>query len=360
MPSFLGLGSSFAASVWRVSCGAVVGAVAVAGLCVAARDTHEVARVERAAKAPPHPVLTVSPPAPAPTPSAAPALGEPAPAGRTWLVATVAGTAYLQLAALGDEPLPEHLAAHTSDTDGVRAWVAEFAVGAGRPQWRALLGQRVVTDRGCTAQITGLAAVARLTGSADYAGLDRDFTADDLRDHGARMIAAKLDGCADAAYAWDASAPARAAVPERAPGLAAAARRQLLASPAARLAQQRWAEGGGVGAWREHAIWDVRVLRHSVTGERWVLAHAGTRLDDCGTPASDLLGSFRVDERGRLAPVSIERLDESVTIDAVIDGDGDGRLELLATPWPGTDRVLLDDRGRERARLDLAFFGCPC
>src|SRR6185369_11640136 len=62
--------------------------------------------------------------------------------------------------------------------------------------YRRWLGQRVTVDGTCSANVTGFAVVARLTGDTGYAGIDDEhWTARNVLEHGHPMLAATLDGC---------------------------------------------------------------------------------------------------------------------------------------------------------------------
>ncbi|MBK7537045.1 MAG: hypothetical protein IPI49_17120 [Myxococcales bacterium] len=324
--------------------------------------------IRRQAESPPAPTPAPAAPAvatapaasqPTPGPEAAP-LPSPAERPQLWLMTSVFDHGYLQLEVLPqDSALPDHGPATTGENDGGRAYLAPLLPTAA-PAWRGIIGQLVVTDSGCQARVTSLALVARLTGDAAYAGLSHDFTPDDLRDQGGRMIAARLDGCAHDRYAHPAAAPVLRPEPLVRPALARAARRAMLASPTTTAAIAKWTEAALAGTWQEQVRWSEQVLRHPRTKATWVLSHAHLSPEDCGTPTFSLLGVFRVGDDGALTEASITELEDLLTIDAIVDVDGDGQFELLGTPWLGLDRVLTRSDGTELDRLSLPFYGCPC
>ena len=227
--------------------------------------------------------------------------------------------------------------------------------------YRGWIGREVIAGAGCRAKVTGLAVVAQLVGDSAYADLDGDWTAASVFEHGTPMLAARLDGCGDERLAREASRGAVTTLETRRnPKLVTAARRALLASPEAVEAEARWVEGGGRGRWQDAATLDVRVLRHPTTQVTWVVAFARNELDDCGLPETNLLGTYQVDAAGKLRAVSTRLVSELHELDAVVDLEGDGKLELLGKPWLGYDRLITDGEGEVLSRLEVPFYGCPC
>jgi hypothetical protein len=53
-------------------------------------------------------------------------------------------------------------------------------------------------------------------------------------------------------------------------------------------------------------------------------------------------------------------LGELETIDAIVDLEGDGELEVIGKPWLGTDRILMRASGEVLDQIALSFAGCPC
>lgn len=242
--------------------------------------------------------------------------------------------------------------------------VAAFAPleGAEVPApYRAWLGREVVAGASCRAKVTGLAVVSQLVGEAAYADLDGDWTPEAVFENGRPMLAAKLDSCGGELLARDASR-GPVVIPAKLdnPKLVQSAKRTLLASPAGVQAETRWTEGGGRGRWRDSAAFDVRVVRHPGTHVTWVVAFARNQVDDCGLPETNLLGIYRVNGAGKLLPVTARLVSELHELEAVIDLEDDGQLELVGKPWLGHDRLVTDGKGEVVDRLEMPFYGCPC
>jgi hypothetical protein len=227
--------------------------------------------------------------------------------------------------------------------------------------YRGWIGREVVAGASCRAKVTGLAIVSQLVGEAAYADLDGDWTPETVFENGSPILAARLDGCGGELLARDA-ARGSVVIPERLdhPKLVQSAKRTLLSSPAAAQAETRWSEGGGRGRWRDGAAFDVRVLRHPGTQVTWVVAFARNQVDDCGLPETNLLGIYRVNGAGKLMPVTSRLVSELHELEAVIDLEDDGQLELIGKPWLGYDRLVTDGKGEVVDRLEMPFYGCPC
>ena len=270
---------------------------------------------------------------------------------------------YVKLADLAPgEPLPRH-GRLTLSEDETTAAVGVVQKADVPEAYRGWAGKRVVVDGGaCTANVTGYAVVARLTGEPGYAGIeDGPWTVDTVVAQGATVLAARLDGCAHGSFARDASL-APIIVPERIKDeqLADAARSALLASDVAREADVEWKASEQPGTWEDHAELDTRVVRHPRTGVTWVAVHGTLGDTGCGGPDINVWGLFRADRDGTLTPIELRKLDELYSIETLIDVDGDGELELLGRPWLGLDLVLAHANGEVIDRLALPFFGCPC
>ena len=311
-----------------------------------------------------------APPAPTPAPRAAVAASEqPAPlADEIKLMFRAGGASYMRLAdverdAAGALAWPRHGAPRLVQDDGAEIAIAEVR-GEDLPvAHRAWAGRQVVVDGGCRATVTGFAAASRLYGDPGYAGLEKEhWDAAGVTQAGAQVIAARLDGCSGA-YARDAAlAPVVIPEPIRDEKLAAAARRALIASPAAAQVKQGWEEArpeGSEGAWWQHAELSADVLRHPRTGAVFVAVRASAEYY-CGGPDINLWGLYRVVDGGALAPVHVVRLEQLRSIERIIDVEGDGELELLGRTWPSADVVLAGANGRALDTLGMQFYGCPC
>ncbi|HMG54022.1 MAG TPA: hypothetical protein VK601_11075, partial [Kofleriaceae bacterium] len=211
----------------------------------------------------------------------------------------------------------------------------------------------------CLATVTGFAVVSRLVGDPGYAGVAK-WTAAGVLGSGHAVLAARLDRCVGS-FARDAAQPAFA-VPlhHHDAALETAARDALLASSVARDVQLAWnAEAASAGRWTDRAATTSEVLVHPRTGAAFVSVHALVE-HGCGDPQANVWGLFRVQLDGSLAPVQLRALGDIETIDALLDVDGDGQLDILGRPWLGLDRVLARPDGTVVDQLALPLFGCPC
>lgn len=275
------------------------------------------------------------------------------------------GASYLRLADLEDHAMKTRVPLQLREHEGTWFANAPLAPDEVPAAYRGWLGRHVIADERCSAHVAGFEVVAQLTGDPGYADFDgADWTAEAVRDHGHPMIAARLDGCADASLARDAAAPRfeiPAAVTSPASDqLIAKARRAVLTSKVATQAQRRWAEGGGEGRWEDAVELDTRVLRHQGTKTTWVVVFAHTTIDDCGAPEINLLVTFKAGAGGALSPVTQRFVEELHELEVVLDTNGDGELEMLGKPWLGYDRLLTDPSGEVIDRLEVPFYGCPC
>ncbi len=286
---------------------------------------------------------------------------EAAPPPRTTqllFVFTAGGTSYLRLAD-ADGTLRHHRA-HVVTEDGATAAIATIDARDLTGEQSAWLGRSVIVDSTCRANVTGFAAVARLTGDPAYAGDDSGhWTAASLFEHGDVMIAAKLDRCTGT-YARDAAlAPIIVPQPVADIGLASKARAKLLGSDLAANAKKAWRAGEQHGDWVAQAQFDTRVVRHPVTGVTWISVHASNGFT-CGGTDINLWGLYRVAPDGKLITVQQRELSEIGMIEKLVDIEGDGELELIGQPFVMGDQILFRPNGEELARMPLRFFGCPC
>ena len=276
-----------------------------------------------------------------------------------------AGTdSYIKLATVGGdgEDMPVHGTMRLVETEGTSATAVASVDGKDvPPAYRSWLGKRVVVDGGCTTDITGFAVVARLIGDPGYAGVEGEtkWTVDSTVDHGTTILVAKLARCSGT-YARDAALPAVIVpVAIHDDSLASEARAALVASPVGAEAEQEWRSSWNrTDSWADVVPFDVRVVRHPITGVTWVAVQAHGD-EGCGNPNVNLLGVFEVAADGTLVPVSIRKF-ELETIQHLVDVDGDGRLEIIGAPWLGVDHTLETADGGMLESLELPFFGCPC
>ena len=215
------------------------------------------------------------------------------------------------------------------------------------------LGREVIVDGTCKAKVTELAIVARLDGWDDH------YTAKQVMEEGAPVLAGKLDGCAGK-YARPAELPAVVApdvIDNEA--LAAKAKALVLSSRAASETSNEWLRDYERSDWQAEAQWDIRVFKHPLTGVTWVSAHAYNEWG-CGDPQVNVWGLFRVSSDGKLTATQLRNLGDMVRIDQLIDVEGDGEFELLGRPWLGTEQLLTHASGEAIDDVPLAFIGCPC
>lgn len=249
------------------------------------------------------------------------------------------------------------------EDDGVYAAVAEVNAKDIAADLRAWRGREVVVDGTCHAHVTDFAVVARLTGDTAYAGEEGDapWTAKSVLENGEPVLAARLDGC-KGEVARDATLPASvtpAVITD--PELAARATAALMASDDYLGLQRAWTE------WRagEPTIPtapqlidpEVLVVRHPVTGQVYVSVFASTG-GGCGAADLTMWGLYRVDAHGLLVRLPAE-LGELSTIDALLDVDGDGELEVSGRAWI-SEQLVVRTNGVAIDALTVPFFGCPC
>lgn len=278
------------------------------------------------------------------------------------LVFTAGGASWIKLASL--ETLPRHGKPVHSEDDYQSSAIASIAEANIPDEYTRWLGKQVTVDGGCRATVIDVAVVARLTGYPGYAGIesvDDKWTAPAVFEHGAKILAAKLDNCAGGSYARE-SAYSNVIVPlaiEDEP-LAAAALKSLKASTEAVGAQTEWTEYSQPGIWHqnEYATTQTMVLRHPMTGATWVSVHMQYS-GGCGLPNINVWGLYRTDADGKLVRVK-SSLGDIVQIEKILDVDGDGELEVIGRPWLGIDRAIQAADGTTLEKLELPYFMCPC
>jgi len=271
-------------------------------------------------------------------------------------VVRVDGASYLELPA--DDVTP-HALPHFVMEDGVATAIAPLTPNEVPEALRRWQGRAVLVDGACRAHVIGFARIWRLTGDPGYAGIAGDhWTAAAVVEHGSPIVAARLDGCRGA-WARDASLPpAGLAQPIDAPALVAAARVDLLGGELAHDTQTEWAAAGLAGDWRTEVPISALAARHSITGERWIVLHAkqGT---GCGDHAVNIVAVYRANADGTITRIGA-RTAEIDSIEQLVDIDGDGTFEIVATENWGLDRTLIDLHGSTLSTLPLQFYGCPC
>jgi hypothetical protein len=351
-------------SYMRSTIAVAAGSVGVLALAMAFARLAHPAAAQAVAVVPPVEASTETPAVIAP-PIAVQEPAQPVRSTEIELLFSAGKTTFMQLADISGDgiAMPRHGKPRLVSDDGVETSIASVQAGNVPVAYRRWLGQRVVVDGTCTANVTGFAVVARLTGDTGYAGIDdAHWTARNVLDHGHVTLAATLDACTGT-FARDAALPA-VIVPKVLDGndaLAAAAKQQLLASSAARDAQDDWTEYEQKGDWwqNQDVQYKTVIVRHPLTGVTWVSLHAFMERG-CGDPEVNVWGLFRVQPDGTLAAEQLRKLGDLWSVDQLVDIDGDGELELIGQPWLGLDNVVTRASGEELTRLELPFFGCPC
>jgi hypothetical protein len=273
------------------------------------------------------------------------------------------GATYVRLADLRSDEVPTDGAQRFVEDDDGTAVIAAIDEGEVPIRYRRYRRARLRVDRECDATVRGFAIVARLVGDPGYAGLlDANWTARSVVQHGATMLAARIDGCATGTYARVATSSNFVSLDELVDRERAdRARSALVASPAAADAQVAWQSAGLHGNWYDQLDIDAKVLRHPGTGTTWVTVHATYPEIDCAGPDVNLWGLFVVSRDGGLEPVTIRKLETVYSIEAVIDADGDGDLELVGRSRLGLETILVDAADeRELDRLRFPLYACPC
>ncbi|HUS27357.1 MAG TPA: hypothetical protein VMZ53_02580 [Kofleriaceae bacterium] len=253
------------------------------------------------------------------------------------------------------EALPRGKAKIVKDERAVHAlWAADASA---LPSW---VGTKVFVDNDCTATITRLHYVSRMSiENLEYTEPGRTVS-DAMAERGV-FIAGELDGC-DGTYARSAALP-KVVVPETRPDdaeLVKKAKRELLRSPAAKETERVWVEDyQSTETWTSQAQYDIRTFRHPLTAQTWISIHAWNG-SGCGDPSVNIWGLFRVDADGTLFTAQIRDLGDMAKIHQIIDIEGDGGFELIGEPWMPLDTVVTDSHGDVLETLELPYDGCPC
>jgi hypothetical protein len=281
-------------------------------------------------------------------------------------VVEVGGTTYVRLAADDDLDVePKHDRAKLVVDDFVTSAIAPVSARDLPAHLRSWKGRKVLVDGTCEAAVVGFVALARVSGDPLYAddgeGDPRQgWTIDTAFSSGRTIIAGRLDGDCIGSWARAADRPeiGRAiAVDDR--KLEAATRRAFLASDHAAELTASWREAKQAGDWRDHASLDVRVVKHSITGERWAFVHAH-KSGACGEYEVNVAATYQLDETGVPTEVAAGTLPGS-TLEALVDLNGDGWFERVVIHEDDSDRSLtgpVDDTAL--AAIDVPFHGCGC
>jgi hypothetical protein len=216
--------------------------------------------------------------------------------------------------------------------------------------------------------VTGLWLISRLEASGD--DLDgQPLDGDAIRDHGARAVVAKLDGCVvsddvladeDTLIAYVRRAGVGRVAPRELsrPDLVARATERLLTSELGEQAERSWREQEQTGSWRAEVAVRARVVVHPKTQTPWVIVQAESQ-QWCSTWSLRAIAQYRVERDGSLTQVELFAGPHSGSLARVVDLDHDGRFELVLHSW-GTDATLLRNDGEILAQSSVGFIGCAC
>lgn len=281
-------------------------------------------------------------------------------------VVEVGGATYVRLAAdddLGVEP--KHDRAKLVVDDYVTSAISPLSPRDLPERLRSWKGRKLLVDGTCEAKVVGFVALARASGDPRYADdaggdVDQSWTIDNTISSGRTIIAGRLDGDCIGSWARAADRPdVGLAIALDDDKLEAAARHAFFASEHAEEIAADWRKAKQQGDWRDHASLDVRVVKHSVTGERWAFVHA-RKSGACGEHEINVAVTYQLDEAGLPTEVTAGPLPGS-TLEALVDLNGDGWFERVVIHEDDSDRSLtgpIDDAAL--AAIDVPFHGCGC
>ena len=287
----------------------------------------------------------------------------PPPSSEVHFVFASGGVTYMAIQDLDSDKLPRHGKLQLAKDDYVDEVVATVSPANVTRTQRAWLDREVIVDTTCRAKVTGFAIVGRVNGYPSYTdegdGHGDTWTSAGIVKYGHDVLAAKLDHCTGT-YARDAASAevvAFEAVSDDAH--VAAATRLLLASAPAADAAAEWTKSEQTGTWYDSEKLATLAVRDPRTGVTWISVHGHPGFA-CGGPDINVWGLFRVEHDGSLVSVQLRTLGDLITIDKLVDIDGDGIPELLGETWLGPTTLLTDAGGTELGRLEVPFIGCPC
>jgi hypothetical protein len=242
-----------------------------------------------------------------------------------------AGTLYMALATIGPEDednpctidMPKHGRERlTRDENGaVNTVVASVATKHVPAEYRKFRGKQVVVDGTCTATIESFAVVALHVINFDFDDQPPRYTAAYAIEQGTPVLAAKLGGCTHGSFARDASLPnAQVLHPIVSDGLASAAQQQYVANDLP-------TGNGRLDLNAPDFRWDVEVLDHPSTGQRYVSVLA--RSDDYVNAPRAGWEVYAVAAAGSLSPLHPTN---RVMNDTPTFIDLDGQL-VVVTHW---------------------------
>lgn len=261
---------------------------------------------------------------------------------------------------------------------------------------RAAVGRHVrvfsAAGRVCTAKVGKPSLVSQSEGSVDYMG-EGDVTLVNeedgatptiepmsLWDDGRIVLVAPLvgTGCDGASWARDFELSEPVVYVSQVARETEGDENEIVASPVSRRVIQRSPAFAPLArSFNEHVAqfdddaFTTRRLGDRLVGQRWVEPLRGAWIDVFVTDGEEFGGcggfdpawaAIRADADGTPSePVWVDATTDM--IHAVIDVEGDGRLEVIAESWLGPTKLMaLDDEGpRDLATLsEIPFFRCPC
>ncbi|HEX6241552.1 MAG TPA: hypothetical protein VFZ61_11680 [Polyangiales bacterium] len=239
---------------------------------------------------------------------------------------------------------------------------------------RALKGQRLRLDTGCSAEAGEFVLLSRVDPhfateqSWNNAFEDQPAGALSLPQQaaaafelGERSIAVQLRGCAEGSFAQRATTPPPVtAQPIDDPGLSRRARAAFAKLPEVMEEQKMFLTDveGAKGTWWSPSL-QVEAYRHPGSGQILISAHAYWMGDACADYSAKQWAFFELRDKA-LVLLAVKPM--AAEVESVLDLNADGRLELIVGPtWFGTQRELVSpDPDGPGAVLSFDYQDCPC
>jgi hypothetical protein len=242
------------------------------------------------------------------------------------------------------------------------------------PALRALRGQRLRLDSGCSGELGEPVILARVDPHfSDEQAWNNTFEdqpqgalslqqqAEAAFALGGHLIAAPLTGCAEGSYAQRESTAAPSAG-EKLEDEALARRARAAFAKLPEVLEHQAGYTSGVeraqGSWWASSL-AVEIYRHPRSGQILVSAHAAAWGDECADFSAQEWAFFEL--RGK-ALVPLRTIPLTANLESVLDINGDGRLELVVgASGFGTERELVSpDKDGPGATLGFLYQDCPC
>lgn len=318
------------------------------------------------------PALAIAPAAPAPEPVALrDALDAP---GAVAFVEIADDAGWIVLGDAGDEEVAGGPALRTDPASGFTALEAEVNVAVLDRELQ-VEGRRFDLYEGDTRLCTVTAGPLLVLGvtATPFDVLEDPMRrsppdASDYFAYARRFVAAPVDvpaACRRATWARLAELPAPrfASAREVAQGGRSTERAaQLRSSPAWREVQQRFDGARAAGSTAHTGTWDEAgavtetTWTASFTGARWTTLQAVWD-EGCGAAGSLTLAWRETADGAALLHAAEDRFD----VEAVVDLDGDGTLEMIGTSWGARELRRFFGAGSEPIRsYEVPEHGCPC